>query len=296
MSVPAHTLDLDVFAELFDGVAADADPARLPLLLRVEVHSDAAEDVVVGVSDLDGAHPGPALLGFDAPAEWSVLGVASIGWSLPPERFDEADLDRNTFVGARPSEDPDRVRVRSVVLVDRRGRVAGRLTVGDGSTVASAPSSGAMIDVLLRAMGCATAAPGVSTLELFTLLWLADVIGVSTDERRRLTWRRVEALHPAVRLLASAGARRQSDTLEALGRALANVCGWPELRRQTAERGWTGAGCSADEAAWFDDGSFARWAVGTYPPLASLVASIDEYVVPSAARRVRAALGAWSLL
>lgn len=295
MLAPDAALDLDAFAELFDGVAADTDPARLPLLLKVEGAPATTEAAVVGTRPLDGEHPGPILLGFQAPPEWSVLGVASIGWSLPPERSDEADLDRHTFTGRRPSEDPDRVRVRSVVLVDRSGRIGGCITADDGETVRGGPSTGALVDVLLRAMGCSTPPPAIGTLELFALQWLSEVVGAADAGGGPLTWRKAEALHPALRLLTAAGERR-GETLEAAGRALANVCGWAELRWQVIERGWTGAGCSPAEALWFDEGSFARWAVGSYPALDVLVRRCDDALVPSAARRARQVLRAWDLI
>lgn len=295
MLAPDAALDLDALAEVFDGVAADTDPARLPLLLKVEGTPAASDASVVGTRPLDGVHPSDVLLGFRAPPAWSALGVATIGWSLPPERFDEADLDRHAFTRGRPSIDPERVRIRSVVLVDRSGQIGGCLTVQDGETERGGPSTGAMVDVLLRAMGCPTPPPAIGTLELFALLWLSDVVGTAEAGGRRLTWAKAEALHPALRLLTAAGERR-GEALEAAGRALANVCGWEELRWQVVDRGWTGAGCSRADALWLDEGSFARWAIGSYPPLGALVERLDEAMVPSAARRARQVLRAWGVL
>lgn len=296
MRAPGRADALDTLALAFDSRAADADPDHLPLLLRVEGDPHPPESVLLGERALHGEHPGPVLLGFTAPDAWSVLGVSSIGWSLPPERVGEADLDRNAFVGGRPSEAADRVRVRSTVLVDRAGTISGCLTVDDGETIVSAPSHGAMVDVLLRAMRCPTPPPAVSTTELFALAWLSEISAVGAVERRPLTWAAAARLHPGMRMLASDGMRLAADDVERVGRALGNVCGWDVLRWQVVEQGSGIAGCSRAEAAWFDDGSFARWAVSSYPPLPALVAEASRALVPSAVRRLRKVLRGWSLL
>jgi hypothetical protein len=44
------------------------------------------------------------------------------------------------------------------------------------------------------------------------------------------------------------------------------VVDWAGLRKLVAEGGWPALGLTPEEAAWFDDGSFARWVMGQRRP------------------------------
>lgn len=293
MLAPENPRTLDAIVARFDDLAADRDPSHLPLLLRIEGPWD-ADEVALGTRPLHGEHPGGILLGWQVPEEWSALGVASVGWALPTDRFEEADVDRNAFRAERPSAAADRVRVRMTVLVSRDGTIAGSRALGDGERVLEPPTQGAMVDALLRCMGAPTAAAAFGTIELFTLWWLAEVVGAAEAGGRPLQWPAAAALHPAMRMLDRA-VDVEPRHLEAAGRALANVCGWTELRRQ-ARRGGTAWLREPADADWFDDGSFARWTVGSYPPLDRLLADAADAMTPSAARRARAVVRRWGLV
>lgn len=275
--------DLDVLAELFDELAIEHPRTALPLLVRATGPLDAPE---LAVLPLEGRHPGTALLGFRAPDDCTALGVVSTGWSIPPERFDEVDPDRNRRSGAPAVTQPDRVAVRSSVLVGRDCRVAGRLTVEGAEPVDSAPESGAVLDLLLRALGCPTAPAAFSTLELFASVWLTRL---ASDAPSDLDWEGVAQRHWARQLLPGS-----DRPLEVLAVDLADELDWSALRRSVARHGWD-AVCTAEEAAWFDDGAFARWVLGSYPPVADLVDAVAAVLAPSVVARIGTALAAWGL-
>ena len=100
----------------------------------------------VGILPLDGLAPTDVLLGAVAPADWAVLGVATLGWARP--------LDRRR---AAP-----RSRAVVVVLAARDGRVVGRLRQGD-RVLTEPPAWGITLDCLQRALGLPTAPPEPTT-------------------------------------------------------------------------------------------------------------------------------------
>ncbi|MGH9184915.1 MAG: hypothetical protein ACRD0U_03695 [Acidimicrobiales bacterium] len=53
----------------------------------------------------------------------------------------------------RPSSQPDAVRVRSLVLMDRQGTIAGRTAFTDGRSIGEPPTEGLAVDGLRRALG-----------------------------------------------------------------------------------------------------------------------------------------------
>lgn len=251
---------LDVLAELFDELADDHPRTSLPLLLRAVGPLEAPE---LGVLALEGEHPGQVLLGFTAPEECSALGVVSTGWSLPPER----------------------VAVRSTVLVARDCTVAGRLSIEGAEPVTSAPESGVMLDLLRRALGCPTAPPAFSTVELFAAVWLTRLAGDGDAD----DWPSVARRHWALQLLPG-----EADDLPRLAEELAAELDWGSVRRSVTRAGWAGA-CTAAEAAWFDDGAFARWVLGSYPAVADLAAAATATLPTGVARKIRLALQHWGL-
>jgi hypothetical protein len=157
---------LDELAEVFHELADAHTRAELPLLVRAVGGLDDPDGFDVGVLALEGQHPGSALLGFTAPEDCTALGVVTTGWSLPPERFAEHDTARNRRAGSPAAEAPDRVAVFSTVVVGRGGDVAGRLSIDGDEPVTSAPESGVLLDLLLRALGCPTPSPAFGVLEL----------------------------------------------------------------------------------------------------------------------------------
>ena len=153
---------------------------------------------------------------------------------------------------ARPLDRPGgpATRVETVVLVARDGRVVGRLRQGDTVTT-EPPAYGVTLDCLKRALGLPTPPPEVPPSHLLGAMWL-------------------EAVIQAGRV---GGALPPFDV------------GWAELRRQAEQSGWPERGLRAQDAAWLDDGSFARWVLSTVPPGPLLVAEMRRALRPGEARR-----------
>ena len=273
---------LDLLAELFDELGHEHPRPSLPLLVRAVGPLEAPE---LGVLPLDGAHPGTVLLGFTAPEECSALGVVTTGWSLPPGRVDEHDTERNRRTGPSAADRPDRVAVRSTVLVARDCRIAGRLSIDGADPVTSPPGSGVMVDLLQRALDCPTAPPAFGTIELFASVWLTRLADQEVAD-----WPAAAGQHWALELLPGT-----PDDLPELALRLADELDWPSLRRAVARHGWDQL-CRAEDAAWFDDGSFARWVVGSYPAISDLWTAVAEHLSPEIASQVEQALDAWALL
>jgi hypothetical protein len=276
---------LDALVRVFHELGTTHPRGSLPLLVRAAGPPDEADALELEVLPLDGQHPGGALLGHAAPERCVALGVVTTGWSLPPGRAGGDTANRRT--GPPAAEACDRVAVFSTVVVDRSGGVAGRFSLDGGPAVDGAPESGVLLDLLLRAMGCPTAPAQVGVLELLASAWLAD-LAVAADPS--WSWREVAGSHWALRLSPGRGA----DELVQAAADLADALGWTGLRRVVARTGWPGA-CTGQEAAWFDDGAFARWLLGTYPPLDDLCPAATAALRPTVARRVRGALRSWRL-
>lgn len=276
---------LDALARACHEVGTSRSRAALPLLIRATGPSLDPDAVQLDVLDLEGRHPGSVLLGFTAPADCIAVGVVSTGWSLPPDRAAGDAANRRT--GPPAAEAADRVAVFSTVVVGRDCEVAGRLVVGGADPVDGPPESGALLDLLLRSLGCPTAPPAVGVLELLATVWLVQLADGASARR---DWAEVAGRHWALRLLADRG----PDDLVAAAADVAGELGWAGIRRVVGRTGWPGV-CTASEAAWFDDGAFARWLLGSFPPIADLAAAVSGRLRPSVARRVRAALASWGL-
>jgi hypothetical protein len=275
---------LDALVRVFHELGTTHPRDALPLLVRAT--GGPGDDVELGVLPLEGRHPASALLGFSAPDECRALGVVTTGWSLPPQRAGGDAANRRT--GPPAAEAPDRVAVFSTVLVGRGCEVAGRFSIDGGDPVDGPPEAGVLRDLLLRALGCPTKPPAVGVVELLATVWLAEL---ATAESRPWDWPKVARRHWALRLRPEHAA----DELVVVAVEVAGELGWEGVRGGVAGTGWPGV-CTAEEAAWFDDGSFARWVLGSFPPVTDLAAAVTARLRPSVARRVVAALTVWGLV
>lgn len=218
--------------------------------------SEAGPDV--GVLPLDGVAPAEFLLGTRAPDHWSVLGTAVRAQARPLSGR-----------GAATAADV-------VVLVPRRGPVVGRLRQGD-RVITEPPRSGVTLDCLRRALTLPTPPPETPVIALLAITWLERVL--AAGPRRRLTWPEVQALHPAWSM---------SEELE-------RAFEWGRMRNLVIEGKWPEASVTAEEAEWFDVGSFSRWVLGQHPPLAVLVDQLPRVVGRSTAHRCVGALQRWGI-
>jgi hypothetical protein len=135
---------------LLSSLAAGGDSA----LIHVIPREDGAD---VGLLPLEGAAPAELLLGTDAPAEWSALGVATRGRAGP-------------LSGPGPSSTAE-----VVVLVPRVGEVVGRMRHG-GEVITDPPEYGLTVDCLQRALGLPTAPPQVPSVHWVATTWLEAVL------------------------------------------------------------------------------------------------------------------------
>ena len=229
-----------------------------------------------------------ALTGFTAPAEWMALGVVTEG---------------NARHLVDPGSEPRRV--RCVHLVDRTGTSASTLRLqGDDATVFGPDDDhgeGRIDDACRRALGLPTAPPERSTLEVWALVWLDRVItdrAADDESGPPPRWADIAAYHPAVSVLLSDDEDwrdKAALSLGRLGEVLADVHSWSVLRAACSAGEWPVADIPADVAAWLDDGSFSRWVLGGYPPLAHLADAAADLLPPSLRRRLRAVLRTWGL-
>jgi hypothetical protein len=255
---------------------------------------DPDDELDLGVARLaPGAHPLEALVGTTAPAEWAALGVVTAGT-------------------VRDSADPSLVdtRIQSAHLVERGGGWAAAFGPlgGSGTTdTSSGPDGpdapcGRVDDALRLALGLATPPAAGDTLELFTVQWLDRLVGEAAQLRARDRHRCSEAWaisrHPAVEALSLRAEAHliDVDRLVAEAGRLATWRDWPQLRRMCAAGTWEHPELTAEDAAWLDDGAFARWAVAAWPDLPWLADVAASLLPPATARAVHRALAAWEVL
>src|SRR4051794_20884518 len=112
MAEHTTTEKLAALAACIDQAAEDRGWNCGHLFVRVEDLS--GEEFDYGIKELDD-HPLEYLLGFEAPPEWSALGVCCEGWAA------------RMGSGPRPSKAKGRMRVRSTTIVTRDGLVASGL-------------------------------------------------------------------------------------------------------------------------------------------------------------------------
>ncbi|HEX7166333.1 MAG TPA: hypothetical protein VF230_05060 [Acidimicrobiales bacterium] len=218
-------------------------------LVRVERRVD--DEFELGMLDLPyGSHPISELLGFVAPPSWEAIGLVTYGWGAPADRV-------------RPSEHPERRRVRLVTLVDRDGREAATASFDDGTVIDESPE-GVLTDVLRRCLRVPTAPPPPHAV-LVDSIWVENVLrDAKRSGRGRMTWARVASL-------------RRADALPS---------SWAETRAAAvvASPFW------ADVGPWMDDGMFARWVLGNMRPLADMLRKAERRLSKDVARRLRAAV------
>ena len=230
-----------------------------------------------------------ALAGFTAPPEWMAIGVVTEG--------------NARHLVERTSE---RRRVRCVHLVDRTGASASTLRLqGEAPTVFGADDDqgrGRIDDACRRALGLPTAPAERSTIELWGLVWLDRVMAARAADDGTgppPRWPNIAARHPAVAVLVSDDEEwgvQAADNIVRLGALLADVHSWPVLRSACAAGEWPVDDVPPTVAAWLDDGSFSRWVLGAYPPIAELADAVCELLPPSLRRRLRAVLHTWALI
>jgi hypothetical protein len=245
----------------------------------------------------------PVLVGYGTDDEVALLAPDTDGVGLRGLRVtdDTVGLGLVASGRARRSDSPDDERPQPVVValvVHRDGTAASRVEpVGVVDHVPAGP----LLDECRRALGLPTDPPPQGTEAVLTTTWLLQLTRlVARRPPGRLTWRTLVACHPVARLPTGCTDHRghplRTGDLVDLGdaadlaertEALALERDWSWLRRQVAASRMLVTGVSPADAAWFDDGSFAR-AVLAELPAPALLDHLDRALTPGLARRVRA--------
>lgn len=277
MPTLTETARLDAVARALAG----AHRPDLPPLAVGIASDDAAADL--HCTDLRGGDPARELRGFRAPDDWWAFGVASAGTvrSLP----DGAPLTEGaTFVH----------------LVSRSGASVTRIESADGEPLVrhdEPPAEGRVADACRRVLGLATPSPPADSRLLWALLWLDRVSAVALarpDDPP--TWPEVARLYASDdTLLQTYLADHLDDHLVEFGNALGQAWSWSRLRERATVEGLAVAGLSPGDAAWTDEGAFARILLEAYPELDDLLGTLGAVLDESVARQVLDVLRGWGL-
>lgn len=259
----AHLLDI---ATLIDSSSVD-EPGHL----LVHVADETASDFQLGIRPLDREiHPFSEIAGFTAPPDWSTFGIRVRGTAHHLESDRPSESSATTF------------------LVHRSGEEASLMRRGDMVDELPGRASGTIPDLCRRVLGLPTdPAPPTSRL-LWIVAWLDRILEAWGDPVRRAriesSWVEVALLHPAT------GAAPDDDLLHlddperliALGRAHTKAWPWARLRANPEVLALPDGDLPACITEWMDDGFYARWALGAFPPATSLArdlcALLDEGV------------------
>lgn len=268
---------------LLEAVASgDLSPALL------HVSAGDADGFDLGMLPLDGRHPSELLVGLTAPADWHAIGVATGGWAY------------HSSERGRP--DRTRTRVHIVTVLSRTGEHAHRTRIEDAMAMGMSaddlsaldqPPEGEQVDLLRRALGLATDPPPCDTGVYWAIVWLSEIRARSGE---LIDWPAVRDLHPGMQTLRRVGVVDLPTTSEAevvaLLRLFARAFDWAELRRRAGEDRFEVEELLAEDAAWFDDGAFARFVLNRCPPLAMLRDELGAHLTPALVERVQSMLDA----
>jgi hypothetical protein len=195
------------------------------------------------------------LIGFVAPAEWAGMAVVSTGTAH------HLDTGRS-------------LRARVTYALDRTGREASSVTTAEGTTrtdsTDGAPTVGHLADVCHRALGRPAAPEPSAPVDLLAAGWLSDVLsahhsmgdGFPVDD-----WDGIVSLCPF-----DAGSVDRSSW-ESLHAAMVDLgVGWGDL--------------TADDVAWTDPPTLARFMLAAMPPLSWLVDEVRSVLPPAVIERL----------
>lgn len=232
--------------------------------LLVHLLDEPGPDVAIGVKALDRSiHPFSELAGFTAPDTWRAFGVRVRG--------------RARHLDA-PHDEPEPV--STTFLVDRAGHEASVLRTGESSIDLPGPAAGTIADLCRRVLGLPTAPPPApSSRPLWIASWLDRIMTAWCDpaRRRQLTssWAQLAVLHPAVAAAAGDDPTLDHPTrLVELARAHTDAWPWNRLREAPGAAALPDGELSPAITAWMDDGFYARWALGAFPPAEDLVVDL----------------------
>ncbi|MGQ0830944.1 MAG: hypothetical protein ACT4OV_04635 [Microthrixaceae bacterium] len=255
------------------------------LLIHV-VEDPGGEHVDLGLRPLDvNIHPFIELAGFTAPTEWAMFGLRA---HATAHHLDEPGTSE---------------RVTSTYLLHRSGEEASILRRGSSATSLTGPAVGTIPDLCHRILGLPTPPPPCSAALVWSVAWLDRIIDAWGDPAQRRTlsssWEACARLHPAL-ADAPAGAVAFDGDLGALVArcaAHADAWSWAALRSQPTALALPDGTLPVEITQWMDDGFYARWALGSFPPSDALARDICRLLDEKVTSRVLGVLAAaprWS--
>jgi hypothetical protein len=252
---PARPRPIDAVARLIDEATVD-EPGHVV----VHVVEDGDDEIVLGVRPLPlDVHPFTDLAGLVAPPEWSMFGLRARGTAH--------DL---TGVTA-PS------RMANTYLLHRSGQEAALLRRGDDVEALTGSAEGVIPDLCHRVLGLPTPPPPGGTALAWTVAWLDRIVEHWGDADTRhavsSSWASVAVLHPAARTAPDVDLLNlhDPDRLIEVARAHDAAWSWARLRAEPDALPLPEGHLPASVTGWMDDGFYARWALGAFPPAATLV-------------------------
>lgn len=242
--------------------AGDIEPSLL------HVAAPDADGFDLGLAPLDGRHPTDALLGQTAPEHWHAVGLATHGWAY--------------HVAERGNPDRRRHRVHVVTLLTRSGEHVHRTHAEDEDlrdALASELPSGEQVDLLRRVLGLPTEPPPCDAATYWSIEWLSALVGTETPPT---TLAEAVLLHPVATLIRRGASIGDADLLDVIT-AFHRVMSWGRMRELASADRFSVPELAADDAAWLDDGSFARFVLNRCPPLDRLRARLGSHLPTEAA-------------
>ncbi len=274
-------VDLDLVALAHALLPAAPDRPLVATLVGVVTPPPATGSPAMVRADLPGPDPVATLLGFDAPGEWSAIGLCA------PSTARILDDPRTT-------PGPGSL----VHLLDRGGRAVTVTSIGvDVMEIGprDVPDEGRVPDLCRRALGLSTAPPPPDMGTLVIDAWLG-AIARRTLHQPGLSWAACVALHPGRVLLGDDPAFGSGEpTPAAMARAtdlLGTQADWERYRQVCARgRGEPLSGLPPADAEWLDAGSFARWVLGEVPSWLAMMDLLEGALSAAAVDRLWATLG-----
>lgn len=245
-----------------------ADDELQPCLLHVA--GVGADGFDLGVLPLDGAHPTDVLLGLAAPDDWHAVGLATHGHAY--------------HVAERGDPGRRRHRVHVVTLLSRSGEHAHRTRADDPEVealLAGDTPAGEQVDLLRRVLGLPTEPPPCDASAYWSSVWLTSLVEAADDI---VTLDDAIAAHPALQLLRH-DVHRTDDAVDVVT-AFHRVLGWNRLRTLAADNRFVVPELAPADAAWLDDGAFARFVLNRCAPLHLLRARLAMHLPPDVAGAV----------
>lgn len=231
------------------------------------------DDLVLSLRPLpEGTHPFGELAGFTAPDDWAMIGLRVRGTARHLEGDQAAHESITTY------------------LLRRTGEECSLLRSAEEVTALPGRAEGTLPDLCRRVLALPTDPPPPSTTALWSVVWLDRIVaGWGDPERRRAlttSWAAVVALHPAATATQRSSPLDHPDQVAALARAHAAAWPWARLRAQPHALPLPDGTLPPSITTWMDDGFFARWAFGAFPPTAALARDVTQLLDDCVGARV----------